>query len=91
MNSKTSIPPRLFWACRRGMLELDVLLGKFLKGAYIHSSSEEQDIFTALLECTDQELFEWLTKRQIPADPNFRQLIEKIINFSRKTTKKIED
>lgn len=85
MKSKTSIPPRLFWACRRGMLELDLLLEKFLKGAYTELSAEEQTTFVALLECTDQELFEWLTKRRVSENPDFSQLIEKIIDFSRKT------
>lgn len=29
------IPPRLRWNCRRGVLELNVLLGNFLDKAYL--------------------------------------------------------
>jgi len=78
-----TIPPRLYWACRRGMLELDVLLGKFLAGAYLKLSSEEQITFVRLLESTDQDLFEWLTGRKSPTDPLFSQLTEKIIRYAR--------
>lgn len=74
----TEIPPRLRWQCRRGMLELDVLLGNFLEQAYLTLPQKEQDLFVQLLSCNDQELFLWLTGKDIPTDPNIKQMVEKV-------------
>jgi antitoxin CptB len=75
---KTQIPPRLRWACRRGMLELDILLGNFLEQAYLVLPLDEQAIFLKVLQCEDQDLFEWLTVKKIPQDPEIKSMIEKI-------------
>ena len=74
----THIPPRLRWSCRRGMLELDVLLGNFLEEVFLALSAEEQAIFTELLEVTDQDLFMWLTGKEIPQKNVFASMITKI-------------
>lgn len=52
--------PRLQWACRRGMLELDVLLGNFLNEAYPALSTEDKQLFVELLKTEDPSLFAWL-------------------------------
>ena len=72
------IPPRLRWACRRGMLELDVLLNNFLEEAFITLPNQEQAQFIKLLDCSDPDLFIWLTGKNLPADPEFRLIVEKI-------------
>jgi len=72
------IPSRLRWACRRGMLELDVLLGNFLEEAYSEASSEDQKKFVNLLDCNDQELFMWLTGKETPSQPEFVDIVGKI-------------
>lgn len=77
------IPPKLRWACRRGMLELDVLLGNFLNERYLQESGDNQKLFEKLLTCNDQELFEWLTGRTQTADADFALLIEKIRTHAR--------
>jgi antitoxin CptB len=59
----TDIPPQLRWSCRRGMLELDVLLGNFLQEAFIHLTGQDQATFVLLLDNNDQDLFNWLTGR----------------------------
>lgn len=78
-----SIIPRLRWACRRGMLELDVLLGNFLEEAYTNLSSADQQSFETLLKCNDQELFMWLTGKEISPDSTLAPLIEKIRHHAR--------
>jgi len=78
-----SILPRLRWACRRGMLELDVLLGNFLEEAYTHLSASDQQYFITLLDCNDQELFMWLTGKESPADPKIAYIVEKIRHHAR--------
>lgn len=69
---------RLEWACRRGMLELDVLLGNFLKEAYPGLPETEQVQFVQLLECSDPELFAWLLGQEKPTDPKLTSITEKI-------------
>ncbi len=73
-----TIPPRLRWACRRGMLELDVLLGNFLEEAYLNASFSDQANFVTLLDCNDQELFRWLTGKECPSEPDLIDIVGKI-------------
>lgn len=72
------IPPKLRWACRRGMLELDVLLGNFLEERYIRLSQSEQMDFIHLLQENDQDLFWWLTGKLPVTDPNLADIVGKI-------------
>jgi antitoxin CptB len=75
---KTEIPARLRWSCRRGMLELDVLLGKFLEEAFLTSSEQEQAMFVQFIDNNDQDLFNWLTGKEVPADPDSKIMAEKV-------------
>jgi antitoxin CptB len=75
---ETIIPPQLRWACRRGMLELDVLLGNFLEEAYLSASKKDQKQFVKLLNCNDQELFMWLTGKEIPTQTDLTDIVGKI-------------
>lgn len=77
MTNQT-IPPRLRWACRRGMLELDVLLGNFLEEAYLNLPAKQQILFVKLLECNDQELFDWLTGKKQSADGDLSLMVEMV-------------
>ncbi len=77
-----TIPPRLRWACRRGMLELDVLLGNYLEEAYSTASLVDQEKFIALLESNDQELFMWLTGKETPTAEHV-EIVEKVRNHAK--------
>ena len=59
---------RLFWASRRGMLELDIILQAFLDCTYDKLKPEEQLLYHDLLGCEDQDLFAWLMGREEPQD-----------------------
>jgi antitoxin CptB len=72
------IPPKLRWACRRGMLELDVLLGNFLEEAYFALPTVEQAIFVRLLGENDQDLYYWLTGQSVTEDKELALMIGKI-------------
>lgn len=80
---KKEIPPRLRWACRRGMLELDVLLGNFLEQAYLKLTDQEQKCFVQLLDCNDQDLFMWLMGKETSNDPNLQEMVVKIREHAR--------
>lgn len=71
-------PARLRWSCRRGMLELDLLLLPFLEKVWPKLPEKEQQLFEQLLTCSDQDLYSWLIKYQLPADQTFLPLIERI-------------
>ena len=79
----TEIPSKLRWQCRRGMLELDVLLGNFLEGAYVNLSVKEQELFVKLLACHDQDLFMWLTGKETPSDPEILLMVGKVREHAR--------
>jgi antitoxin CptB len=72
------IPPQLRWACRRGMLELDVLLGNFLEEAFQSASPDDQANFARLLDNNDQDLFMWLTGRTEAPDTTTARIVGKI-------------
>jgi antitoxin CptB len=76
--STKEVPNKLRWACRRGMLELDVLLGNYLEEAYLQQSPETQALFVNLLENSDQDLFMWLTGRNSPEQPEIASIVGKI-------------
>ncbi len=69
---------RIVWACRRGMLELDVLLGNFLKEVFVSLPINEKNIFIQILNENDQDLFNWLMKKEEPTNPHFLLIIKKI-------------
>ena len=73
---------RLRWACRRGMLELDLILGPFVEGPFELLEESDQLRFEALLECEDQNLFLWLMKRGQPDSPDLQRIV-RIIYESR--------
>lgn len=72
----------LRWSCRRGMLELDLLLGRFLDKVYETLSPEEDKLFRELLDETDPDLYSWLLGNTLPAREEWLPLLQKIRGFS---------
>jgi len=66
---------RLQWACRRGMLELDVLLGNFLEKHYSDLSLADKEKFVFLLTQSDTELFAWLMGQAQPGDAGLADIV----------------
>jgi antitoxin CptB len=75
MYTETDIN-RLLWQCRRGMLELDVLLLPFLKERFRDLPLDDQRRFEALLACEDQDIFSWVMRRTIPDDPELKRMVD---------------
>ncbi|GEA11871.1 hypothetical protein KUL49_22460 [Alteromonas sp. KUL49] len=71
---------RLKWACRRGMLELDVLLLPFVEAAFDSLTFEQQEIFERLLTCDDPDLFAWFMGHQKCDDPELADMVSRILN-----------
>jgi antitoxin CptB len=71
---------RLKWACRRGMLELDVLFMPFVEEAYDHLSDKDKQIFERLLTCQDPELFAWFMGHETCEDEELNKMVQFILN-----------
>jgi antitoxin CptB len=69
---------RIYWQCRRGMLELDALLQGFLAQAYSELDGQQRQVFEALLTCPDNLLLEYLMGRTVPMDPDTADVVNKI-------------
>ena len=54
---------RLRWRCRRGLLELDIVLTRFLEKGYADLDARERDVFVALLAHADNELWDLMSGR----------------------------
>ena len=48
---------QLYWQCRRGNLELDLLLKNYLENAYPKAGELERQQFVKLLALDDDDLF----------------------------------
>ena len=69
---------RLRWQCRRGMLELDLLLLAYVDKAAVNLDSQQLALFERLLNRPDQIIYDWLFKHQIPTDKEVSQLVDEI-------------
>lgn len=66
---------RVRWACRRGMLELDVLLQPFIEAHYENLSVQQKSAFIRLLECEDPELFAWFMGHEVCPDQELADMV----------------
>ena len=69
---------KLRWQCRRGMLELDFVLERYLEGPFAVADAAEQTRFRELLTAQDPELQAWILNGVAHPDPDFQCLIDKI-------------
>lgn len=77
-NNELENISRLRWACRRGMLELDLILERFLSSKYAELSDNDKSLFIRLLEAPDPDLFAWLMGKESPDDKELQSIINTI-------------
>ena len=70
--------PRLLWSCRRGMLELDLLLKDFIYKGYDSLEPHDRSAFESLLEYPDAVLFDLLMGKSVTADQGIASVVKKI-------------
>jgi antitoxin CptB len=75
MLSRTEVD-RLRWRCRRGMLENDLILERFLDARGAGITPEEVVALDRLLGLSDSELWDLLAGRQEPADAAVKPLLD---------------
>ena len=69
---------RLFWQCRRGMLELDLLLQDFMNKTYDSMNLKQKQAFEILLQSPDQLLHDYLLGDTIPFDKDVADVVKQI-------------
>jgi antitoxin CptB len=75
MLSRTEVD-RLRWRCRRGMLENDLILARFLDSRGAGITDQEVVALDRLLDLSDNELWDLLAGRREPADAGVKPLLE---------------
>lgn len=66
---------RLRWRCRRGMLENDIVLTRFLDARGDSLSDDEAAVFARLLDLSDNELWDLISGRNESADHSVAALV----------------
>ncbi|MFL6624178.1 MAG: succinate dehydrogenase assembly factor 2 [Sulfurifustis sp.] len=69
---------RVRWRCRRGLLELDLLLNRFLERDYARLDEREHAAFARLLDTPDPQLLDYCFGVSAPDDPELQALVRKI-------------
>ena len=80
---------QLYWQCRRGMRELDLLLLSFLEEGYKQLDAQQRQCFEQLLKTPDPLLLEWLMGRDTPRDRELQHVVKEIRNCVNHQTESI--
>jgi antitoxin CptB len=81
LNPQSAIPDpvymeRVRWRCRRGLLELDIVLGRFVEQRYARLDQAQKEAFDALLDMPDTVLWDMIAGREAPAQETQRTVLE---------------
>ena len=66
---------RIRWDCRRGMLELDIVLARFMEQNFERLTPQEVEVFQGLLAYSDPDLWELLQSDETGVDDNVRKVL----------------
>ncbi|HEX7954420.1 MAG TPA: succinate dehydrogenase assembly factor 2 [Burkholderiales bacterium] len=67
---------RIRWQCRRGLLELDLMLTKFLDRHLENLTPAERTAFRRLLDYPDNDLWDFLNGKAAPPDLELDRIIK---------------
>ncbi len=73
-----TVNSQLRWRCRRGMLELDILLNHFVNNDYEQLKNDQKNTFDRLLDYPDQLLFDLFLGHMESSDNNVSNLVQTI-------------
>lgn len=66
---------------RRGIKEMDIILGRFAESGLDTLDAAELDLYDALLSENDHDLYQWVTGQSAPPPP-YAALIDRIARVS---------
>jgi antitoxin CptB len=68
---------RVRWRCRRGLLELDIVLGRFIQ-QYPGLSTQQKLVFDTLLDMPDTQLWDMISGKEAVLQEDQRALLQLI-------------
>ncbi len=72
---------RLAWRCRRGMLELDIVLQRFIAGHFRALNPDEMQALDSLLNLPDNDFWQLISQHDtMPMHASTAQVLAKIKN-----------
>ncbi|CAG0995436.1 hypothetical protein BURK2_02641 [Burkholderiales bacterium] len=69
---------RLRWRCRRGMLENDLILARFLDAEAQNLNAADLPALEKLLDLSDNQLWDILAGRSPAPDPSTQEWVERL-------------
>jgi len=74
------IPSRekLIWNCRRGMLELDLMLARCVENRFSDFNEHQLVLFGRLLDCSDPDLHAYLMGYDVPSEEELKDFVSYI-------------
>jgi len=66
---------RISWDCRRGMLELDIVLARFMEQNFEQLTPQEVETFKGLLAYSDPDLWGLLQSDETGVDDNVERVL----------------
>ncbi|QVL46525.1 MAG: succinate dehydrogenase assembly factor 2 [Methylophilaceae bacterium] len=69
---------RLAWRCRRGMLELDIVLQRFVNEQFNDLSLKEFEVFDGLLDLPDNEFWALIQSQKAQNNQHLNNIITKL-------------
>jgi len=73
-----ALDSRLRWRCRRGMLELDLILSNFLDKEYAGLNNDQKNLLDQILDYPDQLLFDLFLGHMHSSDKEISNLVSGI-------------
>jgi antitoxin CptB len=67
---------RIRWHCRRGLLELDLILESFFERHYDALDAGQQAVFGEMLDEADNDLLDWALGRGEPSNARYRNMVQ---------------
>ncbi|MDE2389280.1 MAG: succinate dehydrogenase assembly factor 2 [Betaproteobacteria bacterium] len=67
---------RARWRCRRGLLELDIVLQRFMDQHYAQLDQQGLEQFERLLSLPDNDLWDLIAAKQINHDRSLQTVLE---------------
>ena len=83
-----SIDNKIQYRCKRGHLELDLVLNKLYKESITKMSDQDKLKLLSFLEIDDQELLQLLTNPEIYSSNDLKSLLKLIKNYTHYQSKK---
>jgi len=69
---------RVRWRSRRGLLELDIVLGRFIDTCYETLDADERLVFEGLLDMPDTPLWDMIAGKSDAGQESTQALLDKI-------------